>query len=269
VVRECSQSSILTETGMRSIDSTTRFSDRVADYGRYRPAYPDALLTVLRREIGLSRSSIVADIGSGTGISSELLLRIACTVFAVEPNAEMRRAAEARLGNEPRFRSIAARAEATTLGDRSVDVVTAGQAFHWFAAREARAEFIRILRPGGTVALFWNTRRTGGSPFLSAYERLLQQFATDYLQVNHRNVSTADLHAFFGGDYEARVFANEQIFDFDGLRGRLLSSSYAPGPQHPDHARMLAALRQLFDAHHEHGFVRMEYDTELFFGPIA
>jgi SAM-dependent methyltransferase len=268
-MQKCSQSSILTETGMRSVDSTTRFSDRVADYSRYRPAYPDALLTVLQREIGLSRSSIVADIGSGTGISSDLLLRIGCTVFAVEPNAEMRKAAEARFGNEPRFRSVAARAEATTLGDRSVDVVTAGQAFHWFAAREARAEFIRILRPGGTVALFWNTRRTGGSPFLSAYERLLQQFATDYLQVNHRNVSTPDLRAFFGGDYEARLFPNEQIFDFDGLRGRLLSSSYTPGPEHPDHPLMLAALRQLFDAHHEHGFVRMEYDTELFFGPVA
>ena len=210
---------------MRSVDSTTRFSDRVADYSRYRPAYPDALLTVLRREMGLSQASIIADIGSGTGISSELLLRIGCTVFAVEPNAEMRSAAEARLGNEPRFRSVAARAEATTLADRSVDAVTAGQAFHWFAAREARPEFIRILRPGGTVALFWNTRRTGGSPFLSVYERLLQQFATDYLQVNHRNVSTPDLRAFFGGDYEARVFPNEQIFDFDGLRGRLLSSS--------------------------------------------
>jgi SAM-dependent methyltransferase len=254
---------------MRSGDSTTRFSNRVADYIRYRPAYPDALLTVLQREIGLSQASIIADIGSGTGISSELLLRIGCTVFAVEPNAEMRRAAEARLGNEPRFRSVAARAEATTLADRSVDAVTAGQAFHWFAAREARAEFIRILRPDGMAAVFWNTRRAEGSPFLSAYERLLRQFATDYLQINHRNVSAQNLRAFFGGGYEVRVFPNVQIFDFDGLRGRLLSSSYAPGPQHPDHARMLAALRQLFDAHHEHGCVRMEYDTELFFGPIA
>jgi SAM-dependent methyltransferase len=254
---------------MRCGDSTTRFSNRVADYCRYRPAYPDALLIVLQREIGFSRASIIADIGSGTGISSELLLRIGCTVFAVEPNAEMRRAAEARLGNEPRFRSVAARAEATTLADRSVDAVTAGQAFHWFAAREARAEFVRILRPGGMAALFWNTRRTEGSPFVNAYERLLRQFATDYLQVNHRNVSAPDLGAFFGGGYEARVFPNAQIFDFDGLRGRLLSSSYAPGPQHPDHARMLAALRHVFDAHHENGRVRMEYDTELFFGPVA
>jgi SAM-dependent methyltransferase len=254
---------------MGGVDPTIRFSDRVADYSRYRPAYPDALLTALQREVGLSAAAVVADIGSGTGISSELLLGIGCKVFAVEPNAEMRGAAEARLANEPRFHSVAGRAEATTLADRSVDAVTAGQAFHWFAAREARAEFIRILQPGGLVAVFWNTRRSEGSPFLSAYEEMLRQFGTDYMQVNHRNVDAEALRLFFGRGYESRVFSNVQVFDFDGLRGRLLSSSYAPGPGHPDHDPMLAALRQVFDAHHENGRVRMEYDTELFFGPIA
>jgi hypothetical protein len=181
----------------------------------------------------------------------------------------MRRAAEARLGNEPRFHSVAARAEATTLADGSVDAVTAGQAFHWFVPFDARAEFMRILRPGGLTALFWNTRRTDDSPFLRAYEHLLRQSATDYTQVDHQNVDASALRAFFGGAYQSRVFSNAQVFDFDALRGRLLSSSYAPGPAHPDHARMLAALRQLFEAHHENGYVRMEYDTELFYGPLA
>jgi SAM-dependent methyltransferase len=254
---------------MGSVDPTTRFSDRVAAYFRYRPTYPDPLLTALQREIGISSASVVADIGSGTGISSELLLRIGCTVFAVEPNADMRSAAEARLGNEPRFHSVAARAEATTLGDGSVDAVTAGQAFHWFAALDARAEFMRILRPDGMTALFWNTRRAEGSPFLSAYEHFLRQFGTDYTRVDHRNVDASALLAFFGGTYQSRVFSNVQVFDFDALQGRLLSSSYAPGTEHQDHARMLAALRHLFEAHHENGRVRMEYDTELFFGPLA
>jgi SAM-dependent methyltransferase len=265
----CAQSFILAGTRMGSVDPTTRFSDRVADYVRYRPAYPDALLIALQREVGLSSTSVVADIGSGTGISSELVLRIGCKVFAVEPNADMRRAAEARLGSEPRFHSVAARAEATTLGDGSVDAVTAGQAFHWFAPLDARGEFMRILRPGGMTALFWNTRRTEGSPFLKAYEHLLRQSGTDYAEVDHRNVDASTLRAFFGGPYQSRVFSNAQVFDFDALRGRLLSSSYAPGPEHPDHARMLAALRQLFETHHENGRVRMEYDTELFFGPFA
>jgi SAM-dependent methyltransferase len=254
---------------MGNVDPTARFSDRVADYGRCRPGYPDALLTALQQEIGLSRASAVADIGSGTGIASALLLRIGCTVFAVEPNEEMRRAAEARLASDPRFHSVAGRAESTTLGDRSVDAVTAAQAFHWFATHETRTEVIRILRPGGPAVLFWNTRRTGGTPFLAAYEQLLRTFGTDYLQVNHRNVDAQALAAFFGGPYQSRVFSNLQIFDFDGLRGRLLSSSYVPGPQHPDHEPMIAALGQLFDTHQEAGRVRMEYDTELFFGPVV
>ena len=202
---------------MSGVDPTRRFSNRVADYVRYRPAYPDALLTALQGEAGLSSVSIVADIGSGTGISTELLLRIGCTVFAIEPNAHMRSAAETRLGSEPRFRSVAARAEATTLSDGSVDAVTAGQAFHWFSTPETRTEFIRILRPGGTVALFWNTRRSAGTPFLSADQRLLQDFGTDYAQVDHRKVDTSILRTFFGGPYQSRVFFNAQTFDFDGL----------------------------------------------------
>jgi SAM-dependent methyltransferase len=251
---------------MAGADPTTRFSDRVADYVRYRPAYPNSLLTALREEIGIAPGMAVADVGSGTGISSELLLRTGCDVFAVEPNREMRVAAETRLGNEPRFHSVAGRAEATTLEDSSVDAVAAGQAFHWFSTRDARTEFIRILRPGGITALFWNTRRAEGSPFLSAYEHLIRVFGTDYSRVDHRNVDASALRAFFGGPYQSRVYANAQIFDFDGLRGRLLSSSYVPGPEHRNYRPILDALRQLFDTHEENGCVRMEYDTELFFG---
>jgi SAM-dependent methyltransferase len=251
------------------VDPTTRFSDRVENYVLYRPGYPAALAQALQRDVGLARASMVADIGSGTGASAEMLLGIGCEVFAVEPNAEMRKAAEARLGHETRFHSVAARAEATTLDGGRLDAITAGQAFHWFAVRETRSEFARILRPHAPVALFWNTRRTEGSPFLEAYEQLLHQFGTDYAKVNHRNVDAAALRVFFGGPYQSRVFSNEQAFDYDGLHGRLLSSSYAPGPGHPSYEAMAAALRQLFDRHQHHGRVRMEYETELFFGPLG
>ena len=127
---------------------------------------------------------------------------------------------------------------------------------------------MRILRPGGTVALFWNTRRSEGTQFLAAYERLLQQFGTDYAQVQHRKIEPPMLRAFFGGEFASRVFVNAQTLDFDGLLGRLSSSSYAPGPSHPDYARMVAVLQEIFDAHHDNGLVRMEYDTELFFGQL-
>jgi ubiquinone/menaquinone biosynthesis C-methylase UbiE len=253
---------------MDSLDSTRRFSDRVADYVRCRPGYPDALRDALRQDVGVAPDSVVADIGSGTGISTAMLLELGATVFAIEPNAGMRQAAEDRLGNHPRFRSVAARAEETTLTDCSVDIVTAGQSFHWFPETETRAEFMRILRPGGTVALFWNTRRSEGTPFLAAYERLLQQFGTDYAQVQHRKIDPPMLRAFFGGESASRLFVNAQTLDFDGLLGRLSSSSYAPGPSHPDYARMVAVLQEIFDAHHDNGLVRMEYDTELFFGRL-
>ncbi len=249
-------------------DPTGRFSDRVANYVAYRPGYPDALVEALRVEVGLSATSTVADIGSGTGISTELLLRIGCVVYAVEPNAAMRQAAEARLSTDTRFHSVAARAESTTLESASVDAIAAGQAFHWFDRDQTRHEFARILRPSGVVALFWNTRRADGTPFLRAYEQLLREYGTDYAQVNHRHVDAASLRAFFDGHWESRVFTQEQVFDFDGIRGRLLSSSYVPAPGQPMHAAMLDALRRIFDAHQQDGRVRLDYDTELFFGPL-
>lgn len=251
------------------MDPTRRFSGRVADYVRYRPGYPEALLRALVEEAGLVPGSVVADVGSGTGISTELLLRAGGEVFAVEPNAEMRGAAEERLAGHPRFHSVAGTAEATTLPGGSVDPVVAGQAFHWFDRERFRAECRRILRPGGRVALFWNARRTEATPFLRDYEALLRRFGTDYERVDHLRLGPADFDPFFGGPYESRRFPNEQVFDLEGLRGRLLSSSYTPGPGHPDHEPMLAELRRLFDRHQRAGRVRFEYDTELHLGRLT
>jgi len=254
---------------MPAPDATSRFSNRVADYVRYRPGYPPQLIQALQDEAGLTSQSIVADIGSGTGISAGLFLQLGCTVYGVEPNTEMRAAAEARFAGETRFHSIAATAEATSLADDSVDLVTAGQAFHWFDRERTRAEFARILRPGGFVALFWNSRRTDSTPFLQAYESLLLQFATDYQQINHTNIDATVLAQFFGGcPFEVRSFPSYQDFDFAGLRGRLLSSSYAPAAGHPRHEPMLLELQRLFDEHQSGGSVRFEYDTELYFGRL-
>jgi len=253
---------------MPTPDPTTRFSTRVADYIRYRPGYPAGLLEILKAEAGLSPQCMVADIGSGTGISTELLLRSGATVYAVEPNAEMRHAAEQMLGDKPNFRSVDGRAEATGLPDAGIDLITAGQAFHWFDREEARREFARILRPNGWVALFWNTRRTDASGFLRGYEELLREYATDYAQVDHRHVDTQAIAVFFRGPFETRALANEQVFDFEGLKGRLLSSSYAPAAGHPGHLPMIDALRLLYDRHAEDGSVRFAYDVEVYFGRL-
>ncbi|MEO6739799.1 MAG: class I SAM-dependent methyltransferase [Chthoniobacteraceae bacterium] len=248
-------------------DSQQRFSDRVENYVRYRPGYPLELLDVLREHAGLRADIRVADIGSGTGISSRLLLDAECEVFAVEPNAPMREAAEKLSGGNPRFHSVAAPAEATTLAAESVDLIFSAQAFHWFDRERARVEFSRILRPRGCVVLVWNVRQTGSTDFLRDYEMLLQKFATDYLQVRHENVDDSALGRFFAdGRHTKHTLPNAQHFDFKGLHGRLLSSSYAPAEGHPAHEPMLAELRRIFDLHQRDGKVSFLYETEIVIG---
>jgi SAM-dependent methyltransferase len=191
----------------------------VADYVRYRPGYPDELVRTLQVETGLNPNSVVADIGSGTGISTNLFLKLGCDVYAVEPNAEMRAACESLFAGQSRFHSINATAETTSL--------------------------------------------------LKAYESLLLKFATDYEQINHTNIDAAVLARFFGGThFETRSFPTSQEFDFAGLRGRLLSSSYAPAAGHPRHAPMLLELERLFREQESAGKVWFEYDTELYFGRL-
>lgn len=250
---------------MPAPDATTRFSSRVRDYVRYRPGYPPAVLEILRAETGLSPAHVIADVGAGTGISTRLFLDHGNVVHAVEPNAEMRAAAEVGSGGEPRFRSVDGTAEATGMPDASVDFAVAGQAFHWFDAAAARREFRRILRPGGWAVLMWNTRRRESSPFLIDYEALLRRYGTDYATVNHENVTAETLRAFFGGAYAHRRAYNEQVVDFDGIRGRLLSSSYAPAAGHPDHAPMLAELERIFAERATDGHVVIEYDVDVYF----
>jgi len=251
-------------------DSTQRFSSRVSDYVRYRPGYPPGVVPVLADECGLTPESVVADVGSGTGLLSELFLRNGNRVYGVEPNREMREAGEQLLAAYPNFFSVDGRAEETTLGDESVDFVTAGQAFHWFDPAGARREFARILRPGGWVVVIWNDRSTTGSPLLEEYERLLLEYGTDYKEVSARYAEESSLAALFGPSAPSRkTFGNEQVFDLDGLRGRLASSSYAPQPGHPKHAPMTAELEAIFRRHERGGRVVVTYDTKVFYGRLA
>jgi len=251
------------------LDSTQRFSTRVENYVKYRPHYPAAVLTLLAEACGLMSRSVIADIGSGTGISAELFLANGNRVYGVEPNREMRKAGERLLAKYPRFVSIAATAEATALPNASVDFVIAGQAFHWFDRAKARAEFLRVLKPGGWVVLMWNERRVETTPFLRDYERMLHTYSTDYAQVDHRQVDDAMLGAFFGpAGFQLARFENVQRLDFEAVRGRLLSSSYAPEPGHPNYEPLLAELRRIFDAGQSVGTVAFEYDTNVYWGHL-
>lgn len=252
-------------------DSTQRFTRRVEDYVRYRPSYPPEVFETLRAENVLREGDVVADIGSGTGILSEGFLRAGHRVFGVEPNTEMRAAGERGLlpAYGEQFTSVPATAEATTLPDASVDLVAAGQAFHWFDPVRAREEFVRILRPGGAVALVWNERQRGATPFLVGYDQLLRTHGTDYLAVRDSYPTPERVRAFVGSeDFGSARFPNGQAFDFAGLRGRTFSSSYTPAPDSPGYGPMLEAMRVLFDEHQVNGEVRFAYDTVLYWAGL-
>ncbi|HTX37240.1 MAG TPA: class I SAM-dependent methyltransferase [Bryobacteraceae bacterium] len=249
-------------------DPAKRFSSRVADYVRYRPSYPAALVPWLARECGLTAQSVVADIGSGTGFFAALFLRHGCQVFGVEPNPEMRAAGEGLLAAEPRFRSLDGRAESTGLADRAVDFVTAGQAFHWFDRPAAQAEFRRILRPPGWVVLAWNERLVEG-PFLEAYEAVLDRYSPEYRQVDHRRMDRGVLEQFFGaGRWKEAAFPNEQRFDLAGLIGRMHSSSYAPAPGSEAYRGVNEELARVFAENQQDGLVAFRYLTKVYCGML-
>ena len=244
-------------------DPKVRFSHRAEYYAKYRPRYPEAILKFMEEELNLSSESVVADIGSGTGILSELFLKHGNPVHGVEPNEEMRKTAEESLTTYSNFRSVNGSAEDTTLPAHTVDFITAAQSFHWFNPAKAREEFVRILRPDGWVILIWNTR-VNSTQFMEAYARLVSDYAiNEPRRVRHEDIGEESIGKFLGL-YTSRIFNNQQLLDFEGLTGRLLSSSYAPLPENPRHSQMMGDLRSVFDAYQEKGHVRMDYRTELY-----
>jgi SAM-dependent methyltransferase len=249
-------------------DATQRFSSRVDNYVRYRPGYPPEVVELLRSECGLNPDSVIADIAFGTGIFTRLLLENRNCVFGVEPNVDMRRAGEDFLRNFPNFTSIEGSAEETALADHNVDFVTVAQAAHWFDLKKARREFQRILKPNGWLVLIWNERHADATAFLRNYEQLLLKYGTDYQEIRHER-TTGAIDTFFAPlPFRQRTFDWIQEFDYAGLEGRLLSSSYAPSADEPSHQPMLKNLRQTFDDHQKNSRVAFEYDTKVFYGQL-
>jgi ubiquinone/menaquinone biosynthesis C-methylase UbiE len=249
-------------------DATERFSSRVDNYVRFRPGYPPEVVDLLKKECGLTPDSVIADVAFGTGIFTRMLVEHGNRVFGVEPNADMRRAGEQFLASYSLFTSVTGTAEATTLPDDSVDIVTAAQAAHWFDREKARREFIRILKPGGWLVLLWNDRRTDSTEFLRQYEQLLRTYGTDYEDVRQQGMTLA-IEGFFGQSFQTRAFEYKQTFDYAGIEGRLLSSSYIPEKDHPKYDPMLRELRRIFDGHQVQGKVSFDYDTRVYYGHLA
>src|SRR3954451_17845647 len=256
---------------VRASNSKERFSSRVDAYAKYRPGYPPGMYALFRAELGVNPGSTIADVGAGTGLSAEPLLREGHTVYCVEPNADMRAAAARSLGRYPGFRSVNGTGEQTTLAEHSIDLVFCGQAFHWFDHAAAAAEFRRISKPDGHVAIVWNKRKTSASPFLAAYEDLLVRYGTDYTKVAHERVALTleEFVALFGVPFQLATSPNEERFDLDGLRGRVASSSYTPAPGDPGYAELFAGLDELFTRYATEGRVAFAYDTEVYYARIV
>lgn len=253
---------------MKNSDSKIRFSDRVENYVKYRPHYPKEIIGFLKKSCNLNEKSIIADIGSGTGISSELFLENGNSVFAVEPNYEMRNAAEKILSKYSNFISISGTAENTSLQSDSVDFIIAGQAFHWFDTEICKTEFKRILKKDGFVILLWNSR-ISKEGFMNEYEDLLIKFGTDYIAVNHENISDKDIEKFYFPEYfNKKIMMNFQELDYEGLKGRLLSSSYVPNEKSPEFPEMLKTLEKIFKNNSVSGTVKMEYETIVYTGKM-
>jgi ubiquinone/menaquinone biosynthesis C-methylase UbiE len=249
---------------------TERFSDRVEDYIKHRPRYSPDVVQALQEACGMSPEHVIVDVGCGTGLSAKIFLENGNQVIGVEPNAQMREAGEQFLSSFASFRMVDGTAEATTLPNRCTDFVIAGQAFHWFKPQPTRAEFVRILKPEGWVVLIWHDRDLDSTPFLRAYEDFLHRYATDYSTVAHNKVANyGALEQFYSpNQMQLIVQKTQQRFDLHGLRGRLLSSSYAPR-EGPRAEAMLKELPSLFAANAEDGQVVFEYWTRIYYGHLT
>jgi SAM-dependent methyltransferase len=249
-------------------NSTSRFSNRVDDYVKYRPSYPAEIIGFLQGSYDLSTDKLIADIGAGTGISTALFLDAGYRVIAIEPNLEMREKSIELLGSQPGFKAQNGSAENTGLETGSIDAIIAGQAFHWFDAVKTREEFKRVLTSGGIVVLIWNERLTA-SAFEKEYDQLIITHGKDYVKVDHRNIDPTAIGAFFSPEtFHLQEFANKQVFDFEGLAGRLLSSSYMPTKDDSGYDPMIADLKILFDKYQQDGLITINYDTKVYVGRL-
>jgi len=253
---------------MPPMKNEERFSNRAELYLKYRPSYPDVLLQLLEQEAGFSPSSCIADIGSGTGFSSELLLKCGCKVFGVEPNDAMRQIAEGYLKHYPEFVSQKGSAGKTLLPNQSVDGILCAQSFHWFHDSATLQEFRRIARPDAKLAIVWYDRDEA-HPFQQAYQELIDRYAIDYQLISHKQISDEEISTFFGhSGYQKFIIPHEQRLDLDGLIGRTLSCSYMPNEHSVNYVEMLDAVRSLFSRFEEDGILIFAYVLRIYIGLV-
>ena len=250
--------------------TTERFTGRVDHYRQYRPRYPALIVGLLQQECGLTEESSIADVAAGTGLLAEIFLAQEYSVIAVEPNDGMRHVCSLLAEQFPKLQCVSGTAEATGLAAHSVDLITVGQAMHWFDLKQTRAEFVRVLKPNGWCAVVYNHRKISGDGFHEKYEHLLREFGTDYATVCEQHLTAEKLRDFFAPCEMRRAsFSNAQRLTLEGLEGRVLSSSYMPSMEHPRYHAMRAAIADLFEKYEKGGEVCLEYECVVCYGLLG
>lgn len=244
------------------------FDGKSEIYSKFRPSYPDEVISTLRENAGQNQDSVVADIGSGTGILSKLFLMHGNFVYCVEPNSDMRDKAKDFLSSFNNYRLIDGSAENTHLPDKSVDFVVAAQSFHWFDPELSKREFKRILRPGGKVVLLWNNRTSKHDSFNEVYENIIMKFSPKYHGTGSLSVGEEIIEEFLDGHFLLFTLSNLQKLALDGVKGRYFSASYAIEPEDPDYKELLNSLKGVFNKYQENGFVDLEYETRIYVGTL-
>lgn len=248
-------------------EPTSRFSDRVLDYEKFRPEYPGEIIDILIKECQI-QNLVVADIGSGTGKFTKLLIAAAKQVIAVEPNLKMREVIENKFRSISNFRSIGGTAEQVSLPDSSVDMITAAQSFQWFNKSKSKEEFIRILKRGGWVVLLWNNRNIE-SPFEISYEELMSKYALPYPYKKKDDEFMKDIKDFYGESaFKFFELYSYQDLDYSGMKGRILSSSFIPKEESPNHKLLEKDIKSTFDHYQQSGRVRLSYKVDIYIGTI-
>ncbi|MDD1515356.1 class I SAM-dependent methyltransferase [Priestia megaterium] len=249
--------------------STDKFTDKAEVYAKYRPSYPREYIEYLITEAGLNQDSIIADIGSGTGILSRQLIEKRFPVIGVEPNDDMRGLAEQSLKLDSRFISIKATAENTTIKDNSLDLVTVAQAFHWFDKEKFKLECQRILKQDAKVALVWNSR-DGSSDINKESAEVCQKYCPNFKGFSGGIEETPVVYQQFfkDGKYDFKNFSNDLQFDFNRFLGRYLSASYSPKKADKEYNPFIAALSNLFEKYSKNGKVVIPNNTRSYLGKV-
>ena len=250
------------------MDATKKFDGIENEYTKSRPSYAKEFIECLFGKYGFSASSVVADIGSGTGKFAKQLLDKGCNVICVEPNTDMRLVAEKELCEYPNFKSVSGSAENTKLPDSSVDFITTAQAFHWFDTKNFKEECSRIIKPNGKAFLIWNTRATEAL-INQKLHSVYSKYCPDFKGFSGGTKPHDDrIKYFFDNNYEYKTFDNLLYFDREKFINRSLSGSYSLKKGDSNFDLYIKEIEKIFDAFENDGFVKIENLTVAYVGTV-